>query len=221
MAATPDAAADERWAAARAIADVTVDPAIDARRIRRFRNTVLFLAWVLTVGLLCILFRELLRWGDPLSTSGTDTTASLVVGYTVQGFGFVVWLVSFVVVIRPNRSRARSSSSPSPLNTVEQEWVVQQIRTGAPVEEDNKRVVVLSMCAAGRRLILSMSPLLIGPVLIVLGAGIRMEFVSFAWFAFFGSLPIAVAYVYFRREFRLRGEYLRRFGASSPEAQQR
>ena len=214
-----DAAADERWAAARARANTT--PVVDHRVIRRRRHIARVLSAVIAAGFLGLLLRGILTGGAPVCGNGTDATVCLVMGFAVQGAGLAVLFVTFAAIARLNRTREQRNLSANPLNPVEQEWVVQQILTGTPVEDDTRRAVVLATCTSGRRIILSLTPILFSPALLVLGAGIRLEFFAFASFSAMVIAPTIVAIVYFHRQFRLRGDYLRRFGVSPAEGQQK
>jgi len=216
MSLTMDAAAEERWSAARGIADGV----IDARMPRRRRTTVLWICALAAVtALIGIALALLLPRGDigPSDGDGDGTFAARIIAALAFGAaGGVIVIVSLTRAIRTKRFVTRWRSVAAPLNPTERKWVGKQIRTGSFIDNELRRTVVLAFAAQSRRVILVGAPLYLGIVLNSIAAAILSFSPILAWLELIVVLLIAVVGMLLGREYRRAGTYLEQFGTLPP-----
>ncbi|MGY4857674.1 hypothetical protein [Cryobacterium sp. AP23] len=209
MSLTQDAEADQRWAAAQKIAAGGID-----ERMPRRRRIVLLWISVFFVGslLLGVVLTAVL---PPLDTSEAEVegwSPRVIAGYLFQGAGVLIGVVGFVWAIRTDRYITRWRAVASPLRARERKWVQKQIRTGAPIDDEQKMSVVLAIAAQNRSATLGVLPIFACSTLIAVGVGLSSPWDLIAWVELVVVLAFIVLFALLARDYRRAGVYLDTFG---------
>jgi len=210
-----DAAAEERWAAARGLAEGVIDAKMPHRRRSTIVWVCVVVAGILLAGvvLATLLPREDFASGEDDGTAITRALAALAFGLAgvAVGVGGVIWAV------RTRRYVARWRSVTAPLNPRERKWVSTQVRSGTFVDNERERVVVLAFASQSRRVTLAAAPLYLSLTLNSVATAIL-------WFSpLLAGLQLAVAVliptvgILLAREYRRAGIYLKRFSGHPPK----
>jgi hypothetical protein len=216
MSLTQDAEADRRWAAAQKIADGEMD-----ERMPRRRRIVWLWVSALVIGSLLlgvVLTAVLPRPDDTPSSDGGGWTARLIAGAVFQAIALVVGVGGFIWAVRTKRYITRWRAVASPLNLRERKWVIKQIRSATPVDDDRKRSVVLAVAAQNRRATLGILPVYCCLVLLAVSVGLLSTWAAIAWLELAVVLAFLVTFAFIARDYRRAGGYLETFGGQSPEA---
>jgi protein-S-isoprenylcysteine O-methyltransferase Ste14 len=210
MSVTQDADADQRWAAAQTIADGAMDDRMPRRRrtVWLWVSALIIVSWLLGFALALILPRS------ATVPDGDDAGVStrLIVGLLFQGSGLLIAIVGFIWAIRTNRYITRWRAVVSPLNRRERKWVLRQIRSGTPVEDERKKTVVLAAAAQNRRAVQGLLPLYFGLTLMFLGTGLLSRLAVVLWLELAAVLAFIILLAVLGRDYRRAGTYLERFG---------
>jgi hypothetical protein len=216
MSLTQDAEADQRWAAAQKIADGEMDD----RMPRRRRAVWLWIA-ALFIGtlLLGVLLSAILpRPAAAPSSDSEGWTARLIAGLVFQVTALIVGIGGFTWAVRTRRYITRWRAVASPLTLRERKWVIKQIRSAAPVDEERKRSVVLAVAAQNRRGTWGVLPLYCCLTLLAVSVGLLATWALIAWLESAVVLGFLALFGFLAWDYRRAGVYLDTFGGQSPAA---
>ena len=214
MSLTQDAASDQRWAAAQKIADGEMD-----ERMPRRRRIVWLWLSALIIGsvLLGVLLTAVLP--PPGGDSGNDDdgwSARLIIGALFQVIALVVGIGGFSWAVRTGRYVTRWRAVASPLKLRERTWVIRQIRSAAPVDDDRKRSVVLAVATQNRRAAEGVVPIHVCLVMLAVSVGLLSTWAAITALELVVVLSFMVLYVFIARDYRRAGVYLATFGGHTP-----
>jgi hypothetical protein len=216
MSLTQNARADQRWAAAQKIADGEMDE----RMPRRRRIVWLWISALFIVSLLLgiVLSAILPRPTDAAMSDDEGWTARLIAAAVFQAMALVVGVAGVVWAVRTRRFITRWRAVASPLNLRERKWVITQIRSAAPVDDERKRLVVLAVAAQNRRATLGVVPLYCGMTLLAVSVGLSSRWEAIVWIELAVVLSFLVVFLFLARDYRRAGVYLDTFGGQSADA---
>ncbi|MBX0301148.1 hypothetical protein K2F54_14325 [Cryobacterium sp. 1639] len=215
MSLTQDADADQRWAAAQTIADGAMDERMPRRRriVWLWLSALIIGSWLLGFALAMILPRT------ATVSEGDDAGVStrVIAGLVFQGIGLLIAIVGFIWALRTRRYITRWRAVVSPLNLRERKWVLKQIRSGTPVEDERKKAVVLAAAAQNRRSSQGMLPLFFGLTLMFLGTGVASSLAVVLWLELAAVLAFIILLAVLGRDYRRAGSYLEQFGGAQAQ----
>jgi hypothetical protein len=199
---------DARWAAAHQLAHGELDERMSDRRWMVW-------LWIVVVIVAASILGAQLTRVLPSSASGDSvdpSPASLVMSGVLLVLAIGIGLAGTFWAAVTGRLVTRWRAVASPLTMRDRRWVLRQIRTAAPVDDETKRSVVLAVAAQNRRSTLGVAPLHASLVLIALSAGLRAESMVIVWLEAVVVVGFLLAYILLARGYRLAGRYLKNFG---------
>ena len=214
MSLTQDAEADRRWDAAQKIADGEMDERMPRRRriVWLWISALIVGSWIL--GL--VLGMALPAPGISSGIEEEGWSARVIAGFVFQGVAIVVGIAGFIWARRTHRYITRWRAVASPLSMRERKWVLKQIRSGTPVDDDRKKTVVLAVASQNRRATLGVLPLYFCMTLLALGIGLSTPWAAIAWLELVAVLAFIGVFALLARDYRRAGVYLEKFGGHPP-----
>jgi MFS family permease len=194
-----DQESEQRWAAARGLAEGVPDRHMRGRRRRVFALLValLLLGWV-GGAVLAVLLPP--PSPGPSSTDGGGLTSKYVIGYGFALVGFVVGITGFIWAKRTGRYVPRWRQVISPLNRQERKWAIKQLRGKIP-PDPSKLDILLTIARQSRSVTEGVVPLFAAPALMNIGLAITADADMLRWLqllaaALFISTVVTMAFDY-------------------------
>jgi len=206
LTSTTDQEAEQRWAAARGLAEGVPDPHLPGRRRRLFTLllAILVIGWISGAALAFLL-------PQPTSASSdTETgafTGKQVVGYVLAAVGFVIGIVSFIWMKRTGRYITRWRQAISPLNRRERKWVIKQLR-GKITPDPSKMDILLTIAKQSRATTEGVIPLWAAPALMTVGLAIASDVDMLRWLHLLTAGLLTMAAVLMAVEYRRWGTFI-------------
>jgi hypothetical protein len=211
---THDDEAEQRWAAAQAIADGEVDPPPMPRGSRTLWLWVA--ASVIGALLLGVLLGLVLPRSTPTATNDAGRTVRLIAAWVYMALGIVIGVTGFIWAVRTRRYITRRRAVAAPLSGPERQWVLTQIRTATHIEGDAKKSVVLAIAEQIRQSTLGLAPIYVGLAFIAVAVGMSTPVPVIAWAESVVVLGFIVTFGFMGREYRRTGRYIDSFGERPP-----
>jgi hypothetical protein len=209
MTLTPDADADQRWAAAQKVADGEPDDRLPRRAQIAWIWISAGMVGVVLLGLVLII---VLPRSAPVELGSPDGwTARFIAAAAFLGTGIAVGAAGWIWSVRTRHYISGRRTVAGPLSPPERAWVRKQIRSASPVDDEQKRSVVLAVASQNRRAALGMLPIFFGQLMITVSVGVMTRSVALTWLVIILVSGFLVVGVFLARDYRRTGAYVDAF----------
>ena len=197
---TADMESEQRWAAARGLAQGVPDRRMSRRRWRLF---ALLLAVAVAGGISGGLLPS------TRSVAGATGSSSLP-GGELAGYVLVaVGIVGFIWAKRTGRYITRWRQAISPLNRRERKWVIKQLR-GRLAPDPSKMDILLAIAKQSRSAAEGVLPLYVAPALAMIGLAIATDLDVVRWLHLLAAGLFLLAAVLMAIDYRRWGAFIDR-----------
>ncbi|MFD3444459.1 hypothetical protein ACFDTO_07660 [Microbacteriaceae bacterium 4G12] len=199
---TADAESEQRWAAARGLAEGVPDRRMSGRRWRLF---ALLLAVAVAGGIsggLLPSTRSFAGGSGSEALPGSD-----LAGYVLVAIGFAIGVVGFIWAKRTGRYILRWRQAISPLNRRERKWVIRQLR-GKREPDLTKMDILLAIAKQSRSATEGVLLLHAAPALMMIGLAIATDLAMLRWLHLLAAGLFLLAAVLMAIDYRRWGAFI-------------